>query len=470
MTTAAVDFRKRLLILGFGCIGQGVLPLLLRHIAIRPKQVLVITPHDTDRALAEAYGVSFKTQAITPDNLRSVLSPHLGAGDFLLNLSVGVSSLALIALCRERGALYADSCIEPWSGQFQNADLPLAARTNYAQREAALALRSADRKGPTAVLTHGANPGLVSHLLKQALLNIAHDSELSIEPPRSRAAWAQLAAMLQVRVVQIAERDTQTTAYRKQAGEFVNTWSVAAFVEEACQPSELGWGSAERHFPADGLRHEAGSRAAIYLQRPGASTRVRSWTPVSGPMHGYLVTHAESISIADYFSQWHNGELLYRPTVYYAYHPCDAAMLSLHELAERNWRSPQRGHILKDDIDQGMDALGVLVMGNGRRAYWYGSQLTIAQARAACPNNSATSLQVTASVMAAVVWAIRNPDCGVVEPDELPFDEILSLCKPYLGDVGGSYTDWTPLQGRASEFTEDVDTTDPWQFKNFRVG
>ena len=125
--------------------------------------------------------------------------------------------------------------------------------------------------------------------------------------------------------------------------------------------------------------------------------------------------------------------------------------------------------MLKDDITQGEDALGVLVMGHERNAYWYGSRLSIDEARALCPHNSATSLQVTASVMAAVVWAIRHPDCGVVEPDELPFDEILDLCRPYLGDVIGSYTDWTPLQGRASAFAEDVDATDPWQFKNIRV-
>ena len=112
-TTAAtaVAFRRRLLLLGFGCIGQGVLPLLLRHIALRPKQVLVITPHPTDRALAERYGVSFMTSEITRDNL--------------LNLSVGVSSLALIVMCRERGALYLDTCIEPWCGEFQNPAEPL---------------------------------------------------------------------------------------------------------------------------------------------------------------------------------------------------------------------------------------------------------------------------------------------------------------------------------------------------------
>ena len=52
----------------------------------------------------------------------------------------------------------------------------------------------------------------------------------------------------------------------------------------------------------DARRHAFGCDSAIYLQRPGAATRVRSWTPLEGPFHGFLVTHNESISIADYLT------------------------------------------------------------------------------------------------------------------------------------------------------------------------
>ena len=155
--------------------------------------------------------------------------------------------------------------------------------------------------------------------------------------------------------------------------------------------------------------------------------------------------------------------------MHYAYHPCDDAVLSLHELAALNWRLQKGQRVLKDDIVSGIDELGVLLMGHARGAYWYGSQLSIDQARALCPHNSATSLQVTAAVMAGVIWAMKNPARDVVEPDDLPFDEMLALCRPYLGDVVGAYSDWTPLQGRNWLFDEDVDLDDPWQFKNFRV-
>jgi homospermidine synthase len=287
--------------------------------------------------------------------------------------------------------------------------------------------------------------------------------------PASRESWARLSQRLGVRCIHIAERDTQFSSRRKHLGEFVNTWSVDAFVDEVRQPAELGWGSHEKHFPADAVRHARGCRASIFLNRPGAATPVRTWTPLAGPQHGFLVTHAESISIADHLTVGQGDHPAYRPTVHYAYHPCDDAVLSLYELAGHNWRPQPRWRVLKDDIAAGIDELGVLLMGHARGAYWYGSQLSIHQARALCPHNSATSLQVTAAVMAGVVWAMKNPDRGIVEPDDLPHDDILALCRPYLGNVTGVYTDWTPLHDRGWLFEEDLDRDDPWQFKNFRV-
>ena len=462
-------FDGRLVMVGFGCIGQGVLPLLLRHIDMRPEQLLILSADTEGAAVAQAHGVACERIALDAHNVRRELEPRIGRGDFVLNLSVNVSSIALIALCRQQGALYLDTCIEPWEGGYIDPALPLAQRTNYALREAALAMRGPARDGPTAVLTHGANPGLVSYFLKQALLDIASDTGVACGRPTTREGWAELARQLNLRCVHIAERDTQVGRERKQPGEFVNTWSVEAFVDEGCQPAELGWGTHERDFPPDGVRHAAGSRASIYLRRPGASTRVRTWTPRAGPLHGFLITHAESISIADHLTLGDPAQPIYRPTVHYAYHPCDDAVLSLHELAALNWRLQKGQRVLKDDIVSGIDELGVLLMGHARGAYWYGSQLSIDQARALCPHNSATSLQVTAAAMAGVIWAMKNPARDVVEPDDLPFDEMLALCRPYLGDMVGAYSDWTPLHGRNWLFDEDIDPDDPWQFKNFRV-
>jgi homospermidine synthase len=459
----------RLIIVGFGSIGQGVLPLLLRHLAIDPDQITIITAEPRGHEVATEYGIRFIQTALTQSNYRAVLEPRLGKGDFLLNVSVDVSSVALIEFCQEKGALYLDTCIEPWPGGYTDPSLPPSARSNYALRESALALRPRRPHGPTAVLTHGANPGLVSHFVKQALIDLARSSGLGGSVPTSRADWARLAERLGIKVIHIAERDTQVSTTPKELGEFVNTWSIDGFVSEGSQPAELGWGTHERHFPADGRRHDFGSGAAIYLLRPGAATRVRSWTPLEGPYHGFLITHGESISIADYLTLWDGDQALSRPTCHYAYHPCDGAVLSLHEFTGKNWRLQDRKRLMMEEIASGIDELGVLLMGPPKGVYWFGSRLTIAEARRVVPHNNATSLQVTAAVLAGVVWALEHPREGIVEPEEMDFERILDIARPYLGDVVGVHGDWTPLEGREKLFAEDLDRDDPWQFKNIRV-
>jgi homospermidine synthase len=464
-----VAFAGRLVMLGCGSIGQGVLPLILRHIEMPREQIHILTADARGSDVAAACGVAVTVAPLTRDNYRDLLLPLLRPGDFLLNLSVDVSSVALIALCQELGALYLDTCIEPWVGGYTDPSLTPSQRSNYALRESALALAVPGRTQPTAVLTHGANPGLVSHFVKQALLDIARDTGVDQMVPASRQDWAALAASLGVKAIHIAERDTQSADVAKRPGEFVNTWSIDGFTGEGCQPAELGWGTHERALPKDARRHEFGCDAAIYLLRPGAATRVRSWTPLEGPFHGFLVTHNESISIADYLTVRENGVVRYRPTVHYAYHPCDDAVLSLHEFAGKNWRLQDEKRLMMHEIARGMDELGVLLMGQARGVYWYGSRLTIEETRRVVPYNNATSLQVTAAVLGGLVWAIENQRAGIVEADQLDHERVLEVARPYLGELIGVYGDWTPLQDRGALFPEQVDPTDPWQFENIRV-
>jgi homospermidine synthase len=196
---------------------------------------------------------------------------------------------------------------------------------------------------------------------------------------------------------------------------------------------------------------------------------VRSWTPLEGPYHGFLITHGESISIADYLTVREGGTVRHRPTCHYAYHPCDDAVLSLHEFAGKNFQLQQRKRLMMEEIAEGIDELGVLLMGQAKGVYWYGSRLSIAEARRVAPHNNATSLQVTAAVLGGIIWAIERPRQGIVEPEEMDFERVLQIARPYLGDVVGVYGNWTPLDGRERLFPEDLDRDDPWQFKNIRV-
>jgi len=125
----------------------------------------------------------------------------------------------------------------------------------------------------------------------------------------------------------------------------------------------MGWGTHEKALPLDGRRHKFGCDAAIYLNRPGLLTRVRTWTPLEGPFHGFIITHNESISIADYFTVRDGRKVVYRPTVHYAYHPCDQAIMSMHEIAGKNLHQQKRQRLIVDEITSGRDELGVAADG-----------------------------------------------------------------------------------------------------------
>ena len=463
-----------IVMIGFGSIGKGTLPLIERHFTFDRQHLVVIDPNDADRKILDDAGIQFLHLAITKDNYRDVLPPLLTAGKgqgFCVNLSVDTSSLAIMELAREVGALYIDTVVEPWPGFYFDKNLDTSARSNYALRETVLAARRKTPGGTTAVSCCGANPGMVSWFVKQALVNLAAETGDTAPEPTCREDWAALAQRLNVKGIHIAERDTQRAKSPKPQGVFVNTWSVEGFLSEGMQPAELGWGTHEKWMPDTAGTHKSGCGAAIYLNQPGANTRVRSWTPTAQAQYGFLVTHNESISIADYLSVKNDsGKALYRPTCHYAYHPCNDAVLSLHEMFGQAGKMQSAHHILgESEILDGIDELGVLLYGHGKNAYWFGSQLSVEETRAIAPNQNATGLQVTSAVLAGMVWALENPNRGIVEADEMDYRRCLEVQMSYLGPVIGAYTDWTPLNDRPGFFPEDIDTSDVWQFRNILV-
>jgi homospermidine synthase len=468
-----VTFDGPIVMIGFGSIGTGTLPLILRHVDFDKADMVIVDPSDANKHIADENGIRFVQESITRETYRDVLTPLLTAGGrkgFCVNLSVDVSSVAIMELCNELDCLYIDTVAEPWLGYYTDSSLTVSQRSNYALRQLVLDLRQRKPTGPTAVSCCGANPGMVSWFVKQAMVNLADDLGLDYVHPETRDGWAKLAQTLGVKGIHIAERDTQRARTPKPMEVFVNTWSVEGFISEGLQPAELGWGTHEKALPADGREHDFGSGAAIYVMRPGAGTKVRSWTPTAKAQHGWLITHNESISIADYFTVREGGKAVYRPTCHYAYHPCNDAVLSLHEMAGRQWQA-QSEHVILDekDIIDGVDELGVLLYGHEKNAYWFGSQLSIEEARELAPYQNATGLQVTSAVLSGMIWAIENPKAGIVEVDEIDYRRCLEVQRPYLGPVNGFYTDWNPLVDRGELFPEDIDAEDPWQFRNVIV-
>lgn len=457
----------KFIIIGYGATATALLPILFDEFGDQISSLTVIDPlPKDDNSHPTVSPTTFVCTRLTIENYKDILI-DLDDNTFLINLSVDVSSLDLVAYCQERGAKYLDTCIEPWAGYYTNTTIDLNYRTNYHLRESMLALKRACKGGPTAVIAHGANPGLASHFVKQALLHLRHDLYgANDHVPTTRQEWAQLACDLHIKTIHIAEHDTQIAKTPKTIGEFINTWSVDGFIAEGCQPSELGWGTHELKLPIGAHFHESGCKSSIYLTQPGASVRIKTWTPAAGPCLGFLITHNESISLSDYLTVHDENGVSYRPTVNYAYHPCNDAILSLHELIGNSWQPQQRKRVISgNDILEGADYLGVLLMGHEKNAYWYGSALKNCAAQALNPQSSATTLQVVAGVIAGIRWALENPRHGIVEAEEIDFQFILGIAQPYLGELVGAYTNWSPDYNAKDSLYPSTYLS--WQFEKF---
>src|SRR3546814_721865 len=188
--------------IGFGSIGRGTLPLIERHFDFDSSRFVVVAPDDSDTVLLEERGIRFIKAALTAENYRELLTPLLTAGEgqgFCVNLSIDVSSLDVMKLCRALGVLYIDTVVEPWLGFYLDETAEAAQRTNYALRDTVRQEKARSPGGTTAVSCCGANPGMVSWFVKAALLNIAGDTGVDPGAPASREDWARLMQRLGVK-------------------------------------------------------------------------------------------------------------------------------------------------------------------------------------------------------------------------------------------------------------------------------
>lgn len=476
---------RRILVLGFGAVGQCLVSLLSRLEGFEMSRVSIVDSVDNrDRLpLQEGKTIDYSICQITRGNLETELSARLNKGDVLVNVAWNIDACTIIDWCHAHDVHYLDTSVEEWDPYDDIDDVAPQDRTLYARH---MKIRSMTSKwtntGVSGVVEHGANPGLVSHFAKKALHEIA--SRMCAEglgPVRElRQAlegenFADLCRLTGTKVIHISERDTQVSSMPKEPDEFVNTWSIEGLYEEGIAPAEIGWGTHERTLPIDAYAHQGdGPLNQICLARPGLETRVRSWVPNGGPIVGMVIRHGEAFTLSEHLTSYDaNGRVLHRPTVHYAYCPTDAAIASIHELLGRQWQVQSRRRVMNDDITHGEDELGVLLMGHPYKAWWTGTQLSIQEARRHVDGQNATTLQVAASILGAIDWMRRHPNEGLCVPDQLPWREVLEVATPFLGNIWSGEVAWDPVTDGRDVFLRwrtpqhGSDPLDPWQFGNF---
>lgn len=308
----------------------------------------------------------------------------------------------------------------------------------------------------TAVLDHGANPGLVSAFVKKALTDIAtsvlqREKDPALEAALSRESWAEVSHLLGVHTVLVSETDTQVSAVPVEPGCLLNTWSPRNFVDEATSFPEVSFGTHEKSLPPGAMILDAADASVAFPGARGLDVRAWAWTPPdeeddddsAGHFCGYLIPHDETNTIsACLTSREQDGTVTYRPTLGFVYSPCPHACESLAQVAAG--KSPSGWRVLAgDELERGKDSIGTLLLGQ-HGAWWTGSVLDVSEAKKLVPSQNATVVQVAIAVAAACAWSLANPCRGVCFPEDLPHREILEFCQPFLGKLVSKPVQWAP--------------------------
>jgi homospermidine synthase len=168
--------------IGFGGIGNNMLDLYLKHFTFKSGHIVIcdknpdILPLDTRfwdsgaRAPETHNGIIFKNIHVTQENYKQVYREHLKQGDLLLDLGYYVDTLDSLIWCKENGVKFVNAAVEEWeTNESNDLQYPQNEVRTYTLYHRQMKIQEITKKwgnSPTAILTHGANPGWCSSVTK----------------------------------------------------------------------------------------------------------------------------------------------------------------------------------------------------------------------------------------------------------------------------------------------------------------
>ncbi len=464
------NFNNNIYLFGYGAIGRPLLYMLLKIININPRNIIVIDKHDKldEMKIFTSIGVNFIKIDITMYTYRKVLK-YIKKNDIIIDCAYDISTDDMILLCQEIGCHYINSCTSNWD--YKGVFDPIKYSLYYRNIELQKLNNTFIKKNFNAIFSMGCNPGNVSIWMKYGLEKINEKYNYTY------SSHAELAMKLGVQVIHISEKDTQRTNDEKAINEYCNTWASdgSGFYNEALGGVEASWGTHEKKIPSDTILFKDNF---ILLDRMGVHTMAQSVVPIYGRYFGYIISHDEAHTIGTYLQVIKNDTLIYKPSVYYVYNPCNSAKLSIDELKEREYVYQDKWRLLTFEIMDGRDILGLTYFLDNKEVYWIGSLLCIDEARSLFDNIfdewiNATNVQVMAGYLSGILHIIdmiqENKCNGIMFPEDLPYKKIMKLTKPFLGDFLFKRIKNFKLVKQSKNFRDKDTTTDDWLFENFII-
>ena len=456
-------FNNKIVIIGFGAIGTALLPLLIKIVNIELNNVWVIEKDDF-RFKNIIDGINKLHIKLLENNTKKILIDDikLGQDDLIIDCSYEINTNYMFQLCSEYGISYTNSAVETWSNESKMKENEYT----YFQRIKSLEDQNKllQNKKNNFLISMGCNPGNVNIWTLYALDKINKKTK-----NYKYEQYAYLANKLGLKVLHISERDSQITNKPKRRNEYLNTWASNAisWYDEAFSFLEISWGTHEKTIPIN-INKELSNEYQLILNGEGFNSYAYSYTPISKNLVGMLIRHEECYTIGKKLTMRNEkNEIVYKPSCYYVYKPCDSSIVSTYEVNDNLKKYQKNKRLMTSDIIEGYDELGCTMFFENGDIYWIGSLLDIEEARSIYNNEhnniiNATILKVVAGYIGAILYlikCIKNKDYkGFLIPEDLPIKDIISITKPFLGPFGIS---------KVEDWTVTTKPDNKWQFQDF---
>lgn len=426
----------KIMFLGLGVVAQSLMDIILKEKLFVPEDMMVIDKSKKALDFFRSRGGKEENiirRIIDKDNYMEIFD-HLKRGDILLDLANEIDDLVLTTECTKRGIHFITTS-DGWFPIDNQIDL------RYEDHfQETLKLARAYPNCSTTIMNFGINSGVINVLIKKAMADIVEEDDTPFVTENreylrkliKEDKFAQLAKELKVTYLIESDYDTaETNIADPEPDTSYSTWNAFDFYGEMNDRASMIVGTGTRLSEAlkimgadvdDIYAYDPDSRL-LQLGFPGKLSKVKAVIN-DQIIEGCADDHEELHTIRDYFSVWNeDGELEYAPSVMFVYLPC--------EIAQKTVLSDHidKYHVIgMDELISGGEAIGMLIKGENFTSRYIGTEAYIGDGCIGTPS----AFLVAVSILAALKYIFRHPDEGILYPEQLDADEIISCISPYL--------------------------------------
>ncbi len=457
-----IEFKNKIVQLGFGAVGKSFFEKISKEIKYDKNKYFVISRNKLEYTFFLELGGNignFIVADINRANYQKIFSQYLQEGDLLIDFADSVGTKDFIEWCAKKNVMYLNTGETDWSDNWYSI-FEENIKKNKLRDE--LIKDSTINKYPI-VLQHGNNPGLVSHFVKAGLEYIVRtqfNKDLKLHKLLEENKFNELACELDLNEIHVNDNDLQKVKDRFDKNILYNTWSIDSFFFEMLSNATVNIGTIEKINYNDKCNFVDLKNGFLEFKDIAIDKMAKTYYP-KGKFEGFIVPHEETITIAKSLEVKIGENIVYRPTVIFLYSPCDFAVKYLKEARVNDYlhpdinkpqdidspignsivrgiKYPEEAEIIyKENIDNGTEYVGVLLLGSKFAPVWIGNRIEsrfLYKDKKSSFWQTPTITPVAMSALSATCWMIEHKnEGGIYFPDDIKdYKEIINFAEKYI--------------------------------------